>query len=66
MAGTKLETAVLAGVPVLVPTVPLQRQFGEFVKLLNAQSDNFHRENDRLREARDLLLPRLMRGEIAV
>jgi hypothetical protein len=31
-----------------------------------AQTNNMHAQNQQLRAARDLLLPRLMRGEIAV
>jgi type I restriction enzyme S subunit len=32
----------------------------------HAQWDNLEQQNTRLRDARDLLLPRLMSGEIAV
>ncbi len=33
---------------------------------MDAQIENLHRKNNRLVQARDLLLPRLMNGEIAV
>lgn len=62
----KLETAVLEGLPVLLPTAVLQRQFREAVEPLTRQRDNLHQQNVRLRAARDLLLPRLMSGELAV
>ena len=62
----KLDTAVLSEVPILVPPRPLQRVFREHVALLHAQWDNLDEQNARLRTARDLLLPKLMSGEIAV
>jgi type I restriction enzyme, S subunit len=62
----KLETAVLERLPVLVPERRVQRHFAEFVADLTAQRDVLHRQNERLRSARDILLPRLMSGEIVV
>jgi type I restriction enzyme S subunit len=62
----KLETAVLASVPILLPPNHLQHHFRDFVVLSNAQWDNLYKQNQKLRAARDLLLPRLMSGEIAV
>ena len=62
----KLDTAVLAEVPVLLPTGVLQHLFSEQATSLHAQWDNFAKQNELLRAARDLLLPRLMSGELAV
>jgi len=62
----KLDTAVLERLPILVPQPPLQRRFRESLDSLNAHRDNLHWQNEKLRAARDLLLPRLMSGEIAV
>ena len=56
----------LAGIPVLLPPGSLQREFREIVKPINEQRTNLYRQNQKLRAARDLLLPRLMSGEIAV
>ena len=56
----------LAGIPVLLPSVALQKEFREIVKPINEQRANLYRQNQKLRAARDLLLPRLMSGEIAV
>jgi type I restriction enzyme S subunit len=56
----------LASLPVLLPSPNLQRSFREIVQLLNLQRANLYRQNEKLRAARDLLLPRLMNGEIAV
>lgn len=62
----KLDTAVLSEVPILVPPRPLQRVFREHVAVLHAQWDNLDEQNFRLRTARDLLLPKLMSGEVEV
>ncbi len=62
----KIETAVLSSLPVIVPSALLQRLFREHIAPLHDQWDNLHRQNVKLRAARDLLLPRLMSGEIAV
>ena len=43
-----------------------QEQFGETVRSILDQQDNMIIQNERLAKARDLLLPRLMNGEIAV
>ena len=61
----KLDTAVLERLPILVPQPRLQRRFRESLEALNALRDNLHWQNEKLRAARDLLLPRLMSGEIA-
>jgi type I restriction enzyme S subunit len=44
----------------------LQVHFREAAGALNQQRANLYRQNAKLRAARDLLLPRLMSGEIAV
>lgn len=62
----KLDSAVLAEVPILVPRQLLQRHFREHVEVKHQQWDNLAQQNHRLRSARDLLLPRLMSGELAV
>ena len=60
----KLDTPVLASTPILVPRPPVQRAFTEIVDPMNRLWDNLNRQNRQLRAARDLLLPRLMRGEL--
>lgn len=62
----KLNSTVLEQLPILVPPEPLQRQFRDHVGTMHAQWDCLDAQNYRLRAARDLLLPRLMSGEIAV
>lgn len=56
----------LASLPLHLPTVQLQSLFREVVEPLNQERSILSRENEKLRAARDLLLPRLMSGEIAV
>jgi type I restriction enzyme S subunit len=50
----------------LVPPQPLQVIFIDSVRPMFQQIKVLHSQNQRLRAARDLLLPRLMSGEIAV
>lgn len=62
--------AVVAGdferAEILVPKRNLIQAFNEQAEPLLAQSHNLALQNQKLRAARDLLLPRLMSGEIAV
>ncbi|MDH5178730.1 MAG: restriction endonuclease subunit S [Gammaproteobacteria bacterium] len=51
---------------VSVPPENLLEQFNEFARGCFSQIKNLARQNLQLAEARDLLLPRLMNGEIAV
>lgn len=62
----KLDTPVLAETPILVPPTALQSAFSEIVSPMHAQWDNLNRQIRQLTAARDLLLPRLMSGELAV
>jgi type I restriction enzyme S subunit len=50
----------------LVPPTKLLRAFDYIVCPMVSQIHNLHRQNQKLRAARDLLLPRLMSGEIEV
>lgn len=51
---------------VLAPPQPILRMFSEFAESIFEQIKNLHGQNQKLRIARDLLLPRLMSGEIEV
>lgn len=57
---------VLAGAEMLVPPRRLQHDFHEFVEPLVDEREVLQQQNQKLQAARDLLLPRLMSGEIAV
>lgn len=62
--------AVVAGdfarAKILVPSEALARAFNEFAEPLLFQTNSLRMQNKKLRAARDLLLPRLMSGELAV
>jgi len=51
---------------ILTPEAKIQRVFEETVAPIHKQIHGLHKYNDSLAKARDLLLPRLMNGEIAV
>ena len=57
---------VLAGAEILVPPTRIQREFRDFVEPLIDQREVLQWQNQGLRAARDLLLPRPMSGELAV
>ena len=51
---------------ILVPRGPLLSAFNDVAEPILAQTHTLRLQNEKLRAARDLLLPRLMSGEIAV
>ena len=55
----------LASLPLLLPPPQLQRLFRDVAEPLNQQRATLYRQNEKLRAALDLLLPRLTSGEIA-
>jgi len=57
---------ILGGAIVLVPPPTLQRVFRENVEPILEQRDFLNEQNQKLTHARDLLLPKLMTGEVAV
>lgn len=67
--GTKMPRAnwdVLIKYPVVVPPLPLLLCFNEFTQNVVEQIQNFVSRNRNLRQTRDLLLPKLISGEIDV
>ncbi|MCU0926036.1 MAG: hypothetical protein MUF44_08340, partial [Hydrogenophaga sp.] len=62
----ELARADIGSVPLAVPPVPLQVGFQDLVWPLLIQSETLSKSNERLADARDALLPKLMSGEIAV
>lgn len=56
----------LHGVELLQPTDALIEMFQEHVVLIDRQIETLHTMTEKLIAARDLLLPRLMNGEIAI
>lgn len=51
---------------ILIPDKKLYTQFIESAYTLHNQIETLHSYNDKLAQARDLLLPKLMNGEVAV
>lgn len=62
----KLDTPVLSEVPILLPSPAIQTLFREYVAPLHTQWDVLDQQSVQLERGRDLLLPRLMNGEVAV
>ena len=61
-----LNLSILANVPLTLPPLGLQRLFNELDATTDRMAQLLNQQNDRLKFARDLLLPRLMNAEIAV
>jgi type I restriction enzyme S subunit len=61
-----LNQDVIARVPLLAPDRRVLRQFHDFASYMLNQIGKLQRQSQRAAEARTLLLPRLMSGEIAV
>lgn len=57
---------VLAAAEIVMPTRGIQREFRDFVEPLVDERELLQMQNQKLRMARDLLLPRLLSGEVAV
>ena len=56
----------MTSVPLLVPPHTLQRQYAENVEPMFEMIETLSEQNQKLRAARDLLLPRLMSGDLTV
>lgn len=61
-----IRQADLRNVPIVIPSLELQDRAAEIVDKLFQQKECLQEMINRLREARDLLLPRLMNGSLAV
>lgn len=61
-----LSAAALKPVPVLVPSRALQKMYAEQIEQVREMVEVLDEQNQKLRAARDLLLPRLMRGELVI
>jgi type I restriction enzyme S subunit len=60
-----LNQEVIGRIPLIVPTQGLLQQFRGFASRVLAQIGTLQRQSEKAADARDLLLPRLMSGEIA-
>lgn len=61
-----LSANVMKQVPVLIPPKALQMEFSEYSQSVRTLRAQLEEQTQKLREARDLLLPRLMDGRIPV
>ena len=61
-----LTKEMVSAFEIVLPTEELMGQFGEFAATAFRQRETLAQQTQKLRTARDLLLPRLMSGEIAV
>lgn len=62
----ELRKSTFRSLPIAVPPAPLETQFNEVVGPMCALVENLLRQNQVLQRARDLLLPRLISGELDV
>lgn len=62
----ELAKSRIAAITVTTPSISLQKDFGSFAADSCRQIQTLAEQNEKLLAARDLLLPRLMSGEIAV
>jgi len=63
---TELSRDSIANANFILPTIELQKEFGNYISSQRQMIQNLLTQNKKLSEARDLLLPRLMSGEIDV
>lgn len=63
---TELSRTAIADTRIIIPTFGLASRFGRIAGPLRGQADLLRNQNNRLRATRDLLLPKLISGEIDV
>lgn len=61
---TELSRTSIANVELVVPPLEVQRQFGEAVRSMRMAMVTYSKQIQNLRHTRDLLLPRLLSGQI--
>ncbi len=64
--GTAINSKIIKAMPILLPDSPVIQNFGIRVKPYFLHIKNLLKQNSKLQEARDILLPRLLSGEIEV
>ena len=63
---TAINSKIAKSIPVIIPPMSLQRNFDQIVVKFFSKTKGLNEENINLKESRDLLLPKLMSGEIEV
>jgi type I restriction enzyme S subunit len=56
----------IAGFPVLLPPLDLIRRYGQIASAFHTQREKLSQRITNLRTTRDLLLPKLVSGEVSV
>ena len=56
--------ADMHNIEILLPDAVILQEFGGFISPIHAQLENLVNKNHNLRQTRDLLLPKLISGEI--
>lgn len=62
----RISRKIMGGLPILTPPMSIQLSFGEVASAINAQRYSLTCQIEKLTKARDILLPRLMSGVVAV
>jgi len=63
---TELGRAAISDIDLAIPPISLQRQFGKSVHGMRSAAETYAKKIQNLRRTRDLLLPRLLSGQINV
>ena len=63
---TELGRAAISEIELVVPPIDLQRQFGVAAKGMRSAAEAYGKQIQNLRRTRDLLLPRLLSGQINI
>jgi len=63
---TELGRTAISDIEVVIPPIYLQRQFGQAVHGMRSAAETYGKQIQNLRRTRDLLLPRLLSGQINV
>jgi len=64
--GTAINSKIVKAMPILLPPKSTIQDFGKKVKPSFQMIKTLLKQNTKLREARDILLPKLMNGQIEV
>ena len=63
---TELGRAAISDIDLAIPPIILQQQFGKSVHGIRSAAETYAKKIQNLRRTRDLLLPRLLSGQIEV
>jgi type I restriction enzyme S subunit len=62
----EINKSTFRSLDIMVPSIDVMKSFHEITYTVIEQTKLLQRQNQKLKQARDLLLPRLMNGEISV